>query len=167
MGDTGSLLIGLITSILVVKFINVAGSSEVSRPILESPAIGFAILMIPLLDTLRVFGIRIFHRRSPFSPDRNHVHHLMLDKGMSHRSITLTLVAINLFFVAAVYATRQLGCTLLILSLMGIFFSAIGLLYYSRPRPRLFVAKTVEAETEVVSSNIVPLTKDTILEQKN
>ena len=167
MGDTGSLLIGLISSILVVKFINVAGSSEVAHPILESPAIGFSILMIPLLDTLRVFGIRIFHRRSPFSPDRNHVHHLMLDKGMSHRSITLTLVAINLFFVAATYASRQVGCTWLILSIMGIFFTAIGLLYYSRPRPRLFVAKTMEAETEVVSSKIVPLTKDTILEQKN
>jgi len=167
MGDTGSLLIGLISSILVVKFINVAGSTEVARPILESPAIGFAILMIPLLDTLRVFGIRIFHRRSPFSPDRNHVHHLMLDKGMSHRSITFTLVSINLFFIAAAYAARSLGCTLLILSIMGIFFTAIGLLYYSRPKPRLFVAKTVEAEKEVVSSKIVPLTKDTILEQKN
>jgi UDP-N-acetylmuramyl pentapeptide phosphotransferase/UDP-N-acetylglucosamine-1-phosphate transferase len=167
MGDTGSLLIGLISSILVVKFINVAGSTEVARPIFESPAIGFTILMIPLLDTLRVFGIRIIHRRSPFSPDRNHVHHLMLDKGMSHRSITLTLVAINLFFVAGAYAARQLGVTLLILSIMGIFFTAIGLLYYSRPKPRLFVAKTVEAETEVVSSKIVPLTKDTILEQKN
>ena len=167
MGDTGSLLIGLISSILVVKFINVAGSAEVARPILESPAIGFSILMIPLLDTLRVFGIRIIHRRSPFSPDRNHVHHLMLDKGMSHRSITFTLVAINLFFVAATYASRQVGCTWLILSIMGIFFTGIGLLYYSRPRPRLFVAKTMEAETEVVSSKIVPLTKDTILEQKN
>jgi len=167
MGDTGSLLIGLISSILVVKFINVAGSTEVARPIFESPAIGFTILMIPLLDTLRVFGIRIIHRRSPFSPDRNHVHHLMLDKGMSHRSITFTLVAINLFFVAATYAARSLGVTLLILSIMGIFFTGIGLLYYSRPKPRLFVAKTVEAETEVVSSKIVPLTKDTILEQKN
>jgi UDP-GlcNAc:undecaprenyl-phosphate GlcNAc-1-phosphate transferase len=121
--------------------------------------------MIPLLDTLRVFGIRIIHRRSPFSPDRNHVHHLMLDKGMSHRGITFTLVAINLLFVAATYATRQLGCTLLILSIMGIFFTAIALLYYSRPKPRLFVAKTIE--TEVGSTKIVPLTKDTILEQKN
>jgi UDP-N-acetylmuramyl pentapeptide phosphotransferase/UDP-N-acetylglucosamine-1-phosphate transferase len=167
MGDTGSLLIGLISSILVVKFINVAGSTEVANPILQSPAIGFAILMIPLLDTLRVFGIRIIHRRSPFSPDRNHVHHLMLDKGMSHRNITFTLVVINLFFVVAAYALRQVGCTWLILSIMGIFFTGIGLLYYSRPKPRLFVAKTLETETEVVSSKIVPLTKDTILEQKN
>ena len=51
--------------------------------------------MMPLLDTLRVFGIRILHRRSPFSPDRNHIHHLLLDRGFSHRAITLTLVSVN------------------------------------------------------------------------
>ncbi|HKP32682.1 MAG TPA: MraY family glycosyltransferase, partial [Chitinophagaceae bacterium] len=167
MGDTGSLLIGLVSSILVVKFINTAGTTTVAYPILESPAIGFTILMIPLLDTLRVFGIRIFHRRSPFSPDRNHIHHLMLDRGMSHRNITLTLVGINLSFIIIAYTLRNLGSTVLILSVVGIFFSAIGLLYYSRPKPRLFVAKTLEAEKELVSSKIVPLTKDTILEQKN
>ena len=167
MGDTGSLLIGLVSSILVVKFINTAGTPTVAYPILESPAIGFTILMIPLLDTLRVFGIRIFHRRSPFSPDRNHIHHLMLDRGMSHRNITLTLVGINLSFIIIAYTLRNLGSTVLILSVVGIFFSAIGLLYYSRPKPRLFVAKTLEAEKELVSSKIVPLTKDTILEQKN
>ncbi len=167
MGDTGSLLIGLISSILVVKFINTAGSADVAFPILESPALGFAILMIPLLDTLRVFSIRIIHRRSPFSPDRNHIHHLMLDKGLSHRSITLILVSTNLLFIVLTYSLRHLGSTLLILSTMAIFFTAIGLLYFSRPKPRLFVAKTLETEAEIVSSKIVPLTKDTILEQKN
>src|SRR3984957_15073871 len=95
MGDTGSLLVGTVNAILVVKFINVANSSNVSFPISASPAVGFTILMIPLLDTLRVFGIRILHRRSPFSPDRNHIHHLLLDRGFSHRAITLTLVSVN------------------------------------------------------------------------
>jgi UDP-GlcNAc:undecaprenyl-phosphate/decaprenyl-phosphate GlcNAc-1-phosphate transferase len=168
MGDTGSLLVGLINAILVVKFINMASSPTVAVPILQSPAIGFTILMIPLLDTLRVFGIRIIHRRSPFSPDRNHVHHLMLDKGLSHRAITLTLVAINLVFIAATYAFREIGCTWLILSVVAIFFTSIGLLYFSRPKPRLFVAKTLKADpAEINTSKIVPLTKDTILEQKN
>ncbi|MGB8193151.1 MAG: MraY family glycosyltransferase [Chitinophagaceae bacterium] len=168
MGDTGSLLVGLINAILVVKFINMASSPTVSQPILQSPAIGFTILMIPLLDTLRVFGIRIFNRRSPFSPDRNHVHHLMLDKGLSHRTITFTLVGINLLFIGLTYAFREIGCTWLILSVVGIFFTGIGMLYFSRPRPRLFVAKTLQAEpVELNTSKIVPLTKDTILEQKN
>ncbi len=164
MGDTGSLLIGLINAILVVKFINVANSSEEHFPIAASPAIGFAILVIPLLDTLRVFAIRIFHRRSPFSPDRNHVHHLLLDKGLSHRTITLILVSANLLFIIGAYLSRQTGCTWIILSIVSIFFSGIAALYYTRVQPRLFVAKSMDSE---VKSKIVPLTKDTILEHKN
>src|ERR1700748_1921833 len=115
MGDTGSLLLGLINAILVVKFINVANSPTVRFPITAAPAVGFAILMVPLLDTLRVFGIRIGHRRSPFSPDRNHIHHLLLDRGFSHRAITLTLVSVNLVMIAIVFCCRSFNCTYLIL----------------------------------------------------
>src|SRR5665647_979751 len=79
MGDTGSLLIGLINSILVIKFINIAGSPAVALPLEAAPAIGFAILIVPLFDTLRVFTLRILDRRSPFSPDRTHVHHFLLE----------------------------------------------------------------------------------------
>src|SRR5580692_10914204 len=114
MGDTGYLLIGTVNAILVIKFINVANVSDIKFPINASPAVGFTILMIPLLDTLRVFGIRILHRRSPFSPDRNHIHHLLLDRGFSHRAITFFLVAINAIMVAVVFMCRSMNCTLLI-----------------------------------------------------
>ncbi len=169
MGDTGSLLIGLVTSILVVKFIDAATAPDVAYPIAASPALGFTILMIPLLDTLRVFAIRIFHRRSPFSPDRNHIHHLLLDKGLSHRTITLGLVAINLFFIVTAYACRNIGCTWIVLAIMCIFFCGIAALYYTRPQPRLFVARSVDLPEgkDKGSTKIVPLTKDTILEHKN
>jgi UDP-N-acetylmuramyl pentapeptide phosphotransferase/UDP-N-acetylglucosamine-1-phosphate transferase len=80
MGDTGSLLVGVVNAILVLKFIDPGDGPESVNPIVSSPAIGFTVLMIPLLDTLRVFAIRIFKRRSPFSPDRNHIHHLLLDR---------------------------------------------------------------------------------------
>lgn len=165
MGDTGSMLIGLINAILVVKFINVAEMPSLSHQVQAAPAIGFAILMIPLLDTLRVFGIRIFHRRSPFSPDRNHVHHLMLDKGMSHRMITITLTTVNVLFIAVIYLLRDIGCTYLILGTIAAFFAGITALYYTRPQPRLFVARTVKAKS--TGQRVVSLTKDTILEQKN
>ena len=66
MGDTGSLLIGAINAILVIKFINVANAPDVSFPSDFTCAIGFTILMIPLLDTfaflLYVFLIAV--RRS-------------------------------------------------------------------------------------------------------
>src|SRR5690606_20623805 len=84
MGDSGSLMIGLINSILVIKFINVASDSSVVVPIASAAAVGISILIVPLVDTLRVFGIRIFKGRSPFSPDRNHIHHMLLSKGLSH-----------------------------------------------------------------------------------
>lgn len=169
MGDTGSLLIGLITSVLVIRFIDAATAVDVAYPIAASPAIGFTILMIPLLDTLRVFAIRIFNRRSPFSPDRNHVHHLLLDKGLSHRSIALLLVTINLGCIVAAYAGRNLGCTWIVLAIVSLFFAGIAALYYTRPQPRLFVARSVDGGDvkEKGSTKIVPLTKDTILEHKN
>lgn len=165
MGDTGSLLLGVINAILVIKFINVANLPDVALPIAAAPAVGFAILMIPLLDTLRVFGIRIGHRRSPFSPDRNHIHHILLDRGLSHRTITLLLVGVNLFFIAAVYLLRAFSCTWLILGLFAVFFAVIGLLYYSRRRKQLFVTKPVNG-TIKSASKIVSITKDAVYEQK-
>ena len=168
MGDTGSLLLGLINAILVIKFINVANMPTVKIPISAAPAAGFAILMIPLLDTLRVFGIRIGHRRSPFSPDRNHIHHILLDRGLSHSTITVTLVAVNLLFIFGVYELRAIDCTWLILGIFVIFFAVIGLLYYSRRRRKnLFVAKPLNENIDLKgSSKIVSITKDAVYEQK-
>ena len=169
MGDTGSLLIGTINAILVIKFINVANTADVSFPIAASPAVGFTILMVPLLDTLRVFGIRIFHRRSPFSPDRNHIHHLLLDRGFSHRAITLTLVSVNLLMIALVFFCRNLNCTYLIAAVICVFFSIIAGIIYLLPPPRLFVAKTAQEENAQLTkaSHLVTLKKDSILEQNN
>lgn len=165
MGDTGSMLIGLVNAVLVIKFINVSATASVSLPIASSPAIGFGILMIPLLDTLRVFGIRIIHRRSPFSPDRNHIHHLMLDKGMSHRAITLILLTANFGVIAAAYAAGALGNTLLILGMVVFFFAGIAGLYYTRPKRRLFVEH--RGSSTIKTTRVVPFAQDSILEQKN
>lgn len=166
MGDTGSLLLGLINSILVIKFINVANLPDTAMPIQAGPAMGFAILMIPLLDTLRVFGIRIANRRSPFSPDRNHIHHILLDRGLSHRTITLSLVSVNLLVIIAVYMLRAIDCTWLILGIFALFFTAIAILYYGRSRKRLFVAKPADKNNIKGSSKIVSITKDAVYEQK-
>ncbi|HEV3326810.1 MAG TPA: MraY family glycosyltransferase [Puia sp.] len=168
MGDTGSLLVGTINAILVVKFINVANAANASFPISASPAVGFTILMIPLLDTLRVFGIRIINRRSPFSPDRNHIHHLLLDRGFSHRAITLFLGTINMVMIGVIFLARSLNCTLLIFSVFLMFFLLIAGIYYFMPAPRLFVAKTAKEENAQLTkaSQLVSL-KDSILEQNN
>jgi UDP-N-acetylmuramyl pentapeptide phosphotransferase/UDP-N-acetylglucosamine-1-phosphate transferase len=167
MGDTGSMLIGLVNAILVVKFISVAQTPGTDVPVYAAPAVGFTVLLIPLLDTLRVFGIRIFHQRSPFIPDRNHIHHLMLDKGWSHNTITFTLAGFSVVFVAAAYSFRYVGCTWIILAGVTLFFSGIAALYYTRRHPRMFVARIHVTKPEHQGTKIVPLTKDIVLEQQN
>lgn len=134
MGDTGSLLLGLINAILVIKFIKLAGTADVPYPIAAAPAIGFAILIIPLFDTLRVFGIRLLDRRSPFSPDRNHIHHFLLDLGLSHRQITLTCVFTNIIFIGLALALRNLGPTVVVVVLLILAWTLTGTVFYMRQK---------------------------------
>ncbi|MFZ4058736.1 MAG: glycosyltransferase family 4 protein [Ferruginibacter sp.] len=137
MGDTGSLLIGLVNSILVIRFMNVAALPESKWQIEAAPAIGFAVLIVPLFDTLRVFGLRILDRRSPFSPDRTHVHHFLLDLGFNHKKITLTCVITNMAFILLAYLLKDIGTTTLIAILLSAAFGLIGLIYYMRPKNKL------------------------------
>ncbi|MBC7946794.1 MAG: undecaprenyl/decaprenyl-phosphate alpha-N-acetylglucosaminyl 1-phosphate transferase [Chitinophagaceae bacterium] len=162
MGDSGSLMIGLVNAILVIKFINVASEPSVAVPIGSAVAMGFAILIVPLLDTLRVFAIRIFNGRSPFTPDRNHVHHLLLARGMGHAAVTFTCVAINIFFVALAYAGRSLGSTMLLLIMLAIAFSGLGILYYRRQNRPMVIAKRMDGAMELKTpSKVVTLTQET------
>ena len=136
MGDTGSLLIGLVNAVLVIHFISVAGNPGSALQLGSAPAIGFAILMVPLFDTLRVFSIRILSRRSPFSPDRNHIHHLLLDLGLSHSAVTYICVTANLLFIAFAYLARDLGPTVLLFSMIIASASTTGLLIMTLNRRR-------------------------------
>jgi len=162
MGDSGSLMIGLVNAILVIKFINVASDASVLLPVESAVAIGFAILIVPLLDTLRVFAIRIFNGRSPFTPDRNHVHHLLLGWGLGHSAVTVTCVVINISFVMLAYLGRSLGTTSLILIMLTLSFAGLGLLYYRKPLRTMVVAKGVGGPAELKTpSKVVTLTQET------
>jgi UDP-N-acetylmuramyl pentapeptide phosphotransferase/UDP-N-acetylglucosamine-1-phosphate transferase len=146
MGDTGSLLLGLVNSILVIKFIE-TGSSYSAYPITATPAVGFAIILLPLMDTLRVFSIRILDGRSPFSPDRNHIHHLLLDRGLNHRSVTLTCAVTCAVFAAVGFLLQGVGTTWLIGGLMSCFFVGIYALHITPAKVKMKAIKG-EKETE-------------------
>lgn len=162
MGDTGSLLLGLVNAILVIKFINVAGNPASNFPIEAAPAIGFSILMIPLFDTLRVFGLRILDRRSPFSPDRTHVHHFLLDLGLSHRMVTFTCVLVNILFIGIAFFMRNLGTTMVLGILLISAFIFIGIIYYSRPKHKNIMPGNVEKSSILKSHKILKLAADTV-----
>jgi UDP-GlcNAc:undecaprenyl-phosphate/decaprenyl-phosphate GlcNAc-1-phosphate transferase len=162
MGDSGSLMLGLMNAIFVIKFITVADSPTSQFPIASAVAVGFSILVVPLLDTLRVFSIRIAKGKSPFVPDRNHIHHLLLDRGLNHRSVTLACVGMNIAFVAMTYfGGRMFGPTTLILMMMLLSFGIVSaLVFLKKSSATLVITSTfqhvspepaVQPATKVVS----------------
>ena len=99
MGDTGSLIIGLVISALVIKFNEFNILKTVPYAVAAAPAVSFAVLAVPLLDTLRVITIRLLNGKSPFAPDKNHTHHRLLEMIPHHLSVTTLLVLGNALLV--------------------------------------------------------------------
>ncbi len=161
MGDTGSLLLGIVNAILVIKFIEVATRPEAVIPLQSAPAVGFAILFVPLFDTLRIFSYRVFHRRSPFSPDKKHVHHLLLERGCSHPMVTFIAITVNVVIAASTYFLQFLGNTILLISLIATGFISIGFLIYSNKSARLeFLEKTFNRKEQDTNLKVVSFDKE-------
>ncbi len=105
MGDSGSLIIGMLICVLSIKLIEYPIAQlddfwvKISKPVFV-----IATLTYPLTDTLRVFIIRTMKGLSPFSADRNHLHHRLLDCGFSQ---TKTVCIIY------VYSALTVGASLL------------------------------------------------------
>jgi UDP-N-acetylmuramyl pentapeptide phosphotransferase/UDP-N-acetylglucosamine-1-phosphate transferase len=109
MGDTGSLILGLVMAVLVIQFNELNIDQTQQYAIASAPAVSFGILIYPLLDTIRVFTIRLLQRKSPFSPDKNHIHHRMLVMGLSHKAATYTIIAVNAVFIIPVFLFQNIG----------------------------------------------------------
>lgn len=128
MGDTGALLLGMVCSILAIKFIElhneIPGSPYTFR---SAPSMAVAILILPLFDTLRVFFIRIMKGKSPFHPDRLHIHHLLIDIGLSHTQATAILFVTNVLFILLAIQLQYMGnlALLMILLLAAIVLSIV------------------------------------------
>lgn len=120
MGDTGSLVVGLILSVLTIQFIELSFDAlPYAFPFRSSPAMAIAILILPLADTFRIFTVRIINKRSPFQADRNHIHHQLLDLGLTHREAALTLYLVNIGFVLTALALRNISSLMLLYLLIG------------------------------------------------
>ncbi|SFT63105.1 UDP-N-acetylmuramyl pentapeptide phosphotransferase/UDP-N-acetylglucosamine-1-phosphate transferase [Lishizhenia tianjinensis] len=102
MGDTGSMLLGFVIAIMSIRFVDLM-NYDTSSLILRKynvPYILLAVLIVPFFDTLRVFVIRLMNKRGPFSPDRNHIHHLLIDfRAMSHVRASIWIGLCNLVII--------------------------------------------------------------------
>jgi len=107
MGDTGSLVVGFILSILCTKFIQ--GNGNAAQPIIKAaPVFALGMVLIPVFDAVRVFSLRIWNGQSPFHPDRTHLHHLLTNAGISHNMTSKIICAIHGFVLIEVYWLREL-----------------------------------------------------------
>lgn len=102
MGDTGSLLIGYLVAFLSAKLCMLSVSFE-EYHLDNAPIIILAILFIPLFDAARVFFERIQKGKSPFHPDKTHIHHKFLALGFSHRQTMVFILAIATVIVVINY----------------------------------------------------------------
>src|SRR5260221_8513295 len=116
MGDTGSLLIGLISAVMALKFMEIddiqGGSSSLIH---KAPSLAFAVLIGPIFDTIRVFILRITNGVSPFNADRNHIHHRMLRLGFNHLQTTIILSLTNIASIVMVLLFKNYSESVLIL----------------------------------------------------
>jgi UDP-N-acetylmuramyl pentapeptide phosphotransferase/UDP-N-acetylglucosamine-1-phosphate transferase len=100
MGDSGSLIIGMFIYVLATKLIEYPPERQDSFWIqVSNPVFAIAALIYPLTDTLRIFILRAVKGQSPFSADRNHIHHRLVDAGYTH---TKTVIYIYIFSFVAV-----------------------------------------------------------------
>lgn len=114
MGDTGSLVLGFLLSIQAIALMQLYTSNVNCIPEL-SPIVVLAALFVPAYDVLRVSAIRILTGYSPFHPDRNHVHHMILGQGFGKRMTTLMITGFNLFFVAIALLFPQMDINIFLI----------------------------------------------------
>lgn len=95
MGDAGSQLLGFAVGVLSLRATQ-SGTSALSA---ATPVL---LLALPILDTLSVMVQRVGEGRSPFSPDKNHIHHKLLALGFSHHEAVMVIYAVqaDLFLLA-------------------------------------------------------------------
>lgn len=169
MGDTGSQIVGFVLAFLAVSFVD-AGLAEENVGIVPLqnaiPVLALSVLIVPLYDTLRVFMVRAFTGQSPFQPDRRHIHHQLLDMGLSHQAscfviysfnitiigltVLLAYMEVNALLTVMLFATMILFPTVRIkrrlLSLFGI------------KMPRVSYLKLIEWDDNVTIVNMVERT---------
>jgi UDP-N-acetylmuramyl pentapeptide phosphotransferase/UDP-N-acetylglucosamine-1-phosphate transferase len=123
LGDAGSLIVGMSIAVFTIQFLEKQAGISGPDSVSSAPAVAFGILIIPLFDSLRVFSLRIMQGRSPFSADRQHLHHILLDLGFSHLHATFILFTVNLFFIFLAMALNYPISSNIVLILMQIILA--------------------------------------------
>jgi UDP-GlcNAc:undecaprenyl-phosphate GlcNAc-1-phosphate transferase len=144
MGDAGSQLLGFAVGVLSLRATQ-SGNSMISA------AIPVLLLALPILDTLNVMTQRISEGRSPFSADKNHIHHKLLSFGFDHHEAVMVIYAIQADLFLLAYWMRY-ESDLTILAVVSLFFVGTIMLLQvaTRRRWRFRSAHTAAQDSPLV-----------------
>ena len=117
LGDAGSMVVGYLLAWLLIKL------SQDSKPQLSTIDVLWCVAL-PLLDTLAVTVRRLREGKSPFKPDRGHIHHLMLNAGLTPRAALAALVALAVTLALTGRVTRAFtpGSNLLAFGALAVIY---------------------------------------------
>lgn len=113
IGDGGTLVMGIVMSVFVIRILRHGSMSEVYDAVnIGLVPFTLAVLSVPVFDTLRVMTTRILKRKSPFHPDKTHLHHMFIRLGCSHAATTLAILILNFFVVLCWWISYMIGCSI-------------------------------------------------------
>lgn len=134
MGDTGSLLVGMTLSVLAINLIQTGVIIGEISFLQQGPILAIVFLAIPLFDSLRVFLVRLFKRKSPFSPGTDHIHHILLALGLGHRGVAIILYLGSFLLIFLTYFLLKLDISLAITILACITYLLFLIPFYIKSK---------------------------------
>ncbi|MFD2566646.1 glycosyltransferase family 4 protein [Pseudotenacibaculum haliotis] len=125
MGDTGSLILGFVVAVMSVQFLTLTQGDFNEIFVVPKNAIFalIAIIIFPFFDMMRVFLLRLVHKKNPFVADKNHTHHILLSLGNSHTKSSLLIVAVSIVItILLFYTSKEVNNSWLLLGIYAVGF---------------------------------------------
>ncbi len=161
MGDTGSLIVGFLLSFFTIEFLrlNVSYRND-PNAFFNAPIVVMVVLIVPIFDTLRVFLVRLLNGNSPFTADRNHMHHILLDNGLSHLGVSLILWSVTIINTSLFFGFHgNITNTLSICIYIAMFFLYMVAAYLLKKRANLVKSRKKMQTSPSYSERQQSLTK--------
>lgn len=123
MGDTGSLIIGYVITILSIKFIHLNSSHSFrTDTFVSAPILILVSLSVPLFDFFRVLSLRLISGKTPWKGDRLHLHHILIDLGLSHLQASFLLYMVTVSATTFTYYLRSFFSNTQLMLLIAAYF---------------------------------------------
>jgi UDP-GlcNAc:undecaprenyl-phosphate GlcNAc-1-phosphate transferase len=142
MGDSGSLLLGF--SLAVIPLLGISKSASFG-----SIMVPITLLLVPILDTAAAIVRRIREKRTIMSPDRDHIHHKLLEMGLSERQILALIYSVCIYLsiiaVTSVIMPKESNVYIILIVWLGSMMG-YGFIYFLNTRKKMIAVEEKGSE---------------------